>query len=410
MSRKRLNADESRQIVDELLRRAKSNLAANASGSELWATLQKMLDPSLPFECHQLCYQKVYEGVGDVKPAWIPSEDTIQKTNIYKTMKKYGFETYQNLYEWSVGKESRDHFWMESMKNIEVAWENEPTAAFDMSNGGAAHVQYFPGGRLNISDSCFNKRDPLDPALVYCLESDPRCIRNMSFQTLDALSNQVANGITTKLNLGPGDAIGICMPMTPESVSIYLGIVKAGCVVVSIADSFSSEEIATRCRLGKAKAIFTQDVLVRGTKVLPLFRRVLEADHVIGEMEHTSTEGGDDLKETKSDDGSSYAPMRIVIIPVALHSGPYSESAVDDMGSTWTQVDSKGNPFPLHDSVLSLIRDDHDSSWYDLLHGCSEEFESVKLNSMDPCNILFSSGTTGEPKAIVWSHSTPIKV
>eukprot|EP00606_Chrysophyceae_sp_TOSAG23-5_P000320 GSChrysophyteH2.ASY1.ANO1.1429.1 assembled CDS len=28
---------------------------------------------------------------------------------------------------------------------------------------------------------------------------------------------------------------------------------------------------------------------------------------------------------------------------------------------------------------------------------------------MDPCNILFSSGTTGEPKAIVWSHSTPIK-
>ena len=40
---------------------------------------------------------------------------------------------------------------------------------------------------------------------------------------------------------------------------------------------------------------------------------------------------------------------------------------------------------------------------------CSDEFKAVVRDAMDPCNILFSSGTTGEPKAIVWSHSTPIK-
>jgi acetyl-CoA synthetase len=67
------------------------------------------------------------------------------------------------------------------------------------------------------------------------------------------------------------------MPMTPESVAIYLGIVKAGCAVVSIADSFSAIEIETRMRLSDAKGIFTQDVIYRDAKVLPLYTRVLEA-------------------------------------------------------------------------------------------------------------------------------------
>jgi acyl-coenzyme A synthetase/AMP-(fatty) acid ligase len=48
------------------------------------------------------------------------------------------------------------------------------------------------------------------------------------------------------------------MPMTVEAVVIYLGIVLAGCAVVSIADSFVAAEIAMRLRISAAKAIFTQ--------------------------------------------------------------------------------------------------------------------------------------------------------
>lgn len=47
--------------------------------------------------------------------------------------------------------------------------------------------------------------------------------------------------------------------------------------VVSIADSFSAAEIATRLRLGGAKGIFTQDVIYRNDKTLPLYDRVLES-------------------------------------------------------------------------------------------------------------------------------------
>ena len=82
--------------------------------------------------------------------------------------------------------------------------------------------------------------------------------------------SQVAHAVQYKLHLSPGSAVGICMPMTPESVAIYLGIIKAGmfsnfkhvlilvwssllltftdrvfpgCAVVSIADSFSAAEV-----------------------------------------------------------------------------------------------------------------------------------------------------------------------
>ena len=55
-----------------------------------------------------------------------------------------------------------------------------------------------------------------------------------------------------------GDTIAIDMPMTVTAVIIYLAIILAGFVVVSIADSFAPKEIATRLRVSGAKAIFTQ--------------------------------------------------------------------------------------------------------------------------------------------------------
>jgi acetyl-CoA synthetase len=384
---------DSSKVAKEFVSTAKSAAGVNASANTVWSILQRKLSPSHSFSVHKKCYDEVYNGIDDVKPAWIPSKECAEKTNIFKTMTNNGFSSYEQFYEWSVGSKSRDDFWMESAKNIKIEWEKAPSASFDITADGAAHVNYFPDGRLNISDSCFNKRDPLEPALIYSMESEPRNLREMSFETLDSLSNQIANGITNKLGLKPGDAVGICMPMTPESIAVYLGIVKAGCVVVSIADSFSPDEIATRCRISNAKAIFTQDVIFRGAKFLPLFQRVFDADQIVQESE-------------KSDSQS----MRIVVLPGMLHASSYPDISKDDKGSTWTDKDSEGNEVPMHDSVLSSMRKDHDVSWYTFLDLCSKEYTSVKRSAMDPCNILFSSGTTGEPKAIVWTHSTPIKV
>ena len=384
---------DSSKIAEQFVSTAKSAAGANASASSIWCVLQQELSPSQSFDIHKKCYEKVYSGIDDVKPAWIPSKEGVESTNIFKTMTKNGFSSYEEFYQWSIDSKSCDDFWMQSAQSIEIDWEKEPSATFDLSDGGAAHVNYFPGGRLNISDSCFNKRDPHEAALIYSMESEPRNLREMSFQTLNLLSNKIANGLTNKLGLKPGDAVGICMPMTPESIAIYLGIVKAGCVVVSIADSFSPDEIAIRCRISNAKAIFTQDVIFRGAKFLPLFERVLAADRIVQESENNASES-----------------MKIMVLPGMLHSSSYPDVPKDDNDSSWSDKDMEGNEIPIHESVSSSMREDIDAGWYDFLELCSEEYTSVKRSAMDSCNILFSSGTTGEPKAIVWSHSTPIKV
>ena len=74
-----------------------------------------------------------------------------------------------------------------------------------------------------------------------------------------------------------GDALAINMPMTVEAVVIYLGIIYAGCAAVSIADSFAPSEISTRLQIAQAKAIFVQDVILRGGKAHPLHERVVKA-------------------------------------------------------------------------------------------------------------------------------------
>eukprot|EP00246_Nothoceros_aenigmaticus_P011503 TRINITY_DN314_c0_g1_i1.p3 TRINITY_DN314_c0_g1~~TRINITY_DN314_c0_g1_i1.p3 ORF type:complete len:133 (+),score=19.06 TRINITY_DN314_c0_g1_i1:415-813(+) len=80
----------------------------------------------------------------------------------------------------------------------------------------------------------------------------------------------VANALH-RFGFRQGDAIAVDMPMTVHAVIIYLAIVLSGCVVVSIADSFAAPEIATRLTISNAKGIFTQDVIVRGAKALPLY-------------------------------------------------------------------------------------------------------------------------------------------
>ena len=165
---------------------------------------------------------------------------------------------------------------------------------------------------------------------------------------MNLLSNRIANSLV-KQGFVSGDAIGIAMPMNQFAVAIYLGIIKMGGIVVSIADSFSSEEIAIRLNITQAKAIFTQDFLYWGDKKLPLYEKVCHDTH----------------------------PAKIIVLPSDVHV-----------------------TLPLRKS---------DIAWEDFLVE-NNQFTAVSCDPMTPCNILFSSGTTGTPKAIIWNHTTPIKV
>src|SRR5262249_42584107 len=142
----------------------------------------------------------------------------------------------------------------------------------DLSAGVKA-PRWFPGASLNIAESCFMA--PADqPAIFHQREGES--LQSMNHGELRLLANRVSNGLI-RAGLQPGDAVAIDMPMHAAAVAIYLGIVQAGCVVVSIADSLAAEEVAVRLKLADAKAVFTQDVLRRGGKELPLYEKLLAA-------------------------------------------------------------------------------------------------------------------------------------
>jgi acetyl-CoA synthetase len=116
---------------------------------------------------------------------------------------------------------------------------------------------------------------------------------------------------------------------------------------VGIADSFAPREIATRLRIANAVGVFTQDLQIRAGKSLPLYANAIEAG----------------------------APRCIVLPAVG------------------------GLKEPLRDK---------DHAWEDFL-STDAPLECEPRAPSDTTNILFSSGTTGDPKAIPWTHTTPLK-
>jgi acetyl-CoA synthetase len=316
------------------------NQCLDSLPTDCWQYLtQRILKPSHPFALHELLYKITFSDWDKSQgfpPAWFPSHEQMQATNIAVLMKELKLDSYAELHAWST--QHRAEFWDIIIQRLGIRLREKYTQIVDLSDG-VESPQWLLDAQFNIVESCF-QTSPDIPAIIF--QPEGGSISTLSYGELYALTNRVANGL---VNAGfqKGDAIAIMMPMTAESVAIYLGIVKAGCIVVSIADSFSSAEITRRLYLSNAKAIFTQDYILRGGKQLPLYNKVVNAN----------------------------APVAIVLgSSVELRPG--------------------------------------DLTWQEFLSS-NEQFDACPTHAGAYTNILFSSGTTGEPKVIPWTQTTPIK-
>lgn len=183
------------------------------------------------------------------------------------------------------------------------------------------------------------------PAVVW--QRPGEALQRQTYGELREQSQRISGAIAAA-GFRPGDRIAVVLPMTALSVSIYLGIVMSGCAVISIADSFAAPEIANRLRIAKARAVITYDQMVRSGKLIPLYSRVKQA-----------------------------TDLPIVVIPDDGFKG--------------------AEPLRNQDVAWDQFLDD------------AEPQDAIVAAASEPINILFSSGTTGEPKAIPWTHLTPIR-
>jgi len=327
----------------QVARRILDAVAAAAADPEgAWRGLtDAVLGRDVPFAAHKLAFDAIYRDWDRSlrpPPSWFPTADETAASNIRAFSDRVGVGVDQ-LFRWTV--DNRAAFWQTVIETLDIRFRRPPSAILDPDSGLEA-PRWLAGSEFNIAESCFNA--PSDAtSIVYQAEGGP--LKTLSYGDLERLSNRVANSIGA-LGLGRGDAVAIAMPMTVEAVAAYLGIVKAGCVVVSIADSFAPEEIATRLRIADALAVVTQDVILRAGKTLPMYEKVVAAG------------------------------ARLAIVIPATGAAP----SLRDGDLTWSEF---------------LVEDD--------------AFTAIACGPDDTTNVLFSSGTTGDPKAIPWTHTTPIK-
>lgn len=341
------------------------------SSPQTWTLLSKrLLHPLLPFSFHQMMYYGCFKDFGPDPPAWSPDPEAAMLTNVGQLLERRGKEFLGSTYKDPIS--SFSHFQEFSVSNPEVYWKtilDEISVSFSvppqcilsentsressLANPGG---QWLPGAYVNPAKTCLtlNCKRTLDDVVIRWRDegNDDMPVSSLTLEELRSEVWLVAYAINA-LGLDRGSAIAIDMPMNVESVIIYLAIVLAGHVVVSIADSFAPLEISTRLKISEAKAIFTQDLIIRGDKSIPLYSRVVNAQ----------------------------APMAIVI--------------------------------PTKGCSFSMNLRDGDISWHDFLEKATDlrgdEFAAVEQPVEAFTNILFSSGTTGEPKAIPWTHVTPFK-
>ncbi|NEP16685.1 MAG: AMP-binding protein [Leptolyngbya sp. SIO4C1] len=278
-------------------------------------------------------------SVSSPAAGWFPTRAEIEQTHIAALQQQLGLESYAALHRWSVTH--RAEFWQLLIERLGIVLQQPYQTLLDCSDG-VEQARWLVGARLNIAASCFLAPD--DAIAVLYQPTSDAALERWRYGDLDQLSNRVANGLAAQ-GYRAGDAIAIVMPMTPTAVAIYLGIVKLGGVVVSIAESFAPSEIATRLQIAQTKAVFTQTELLRQGKRLPLYSQVIAAK----------------------------AP-RAIVLPVGTQ---------------------------------RVLRSG-DLAWHRFL-SANSQFQAVPRHPDDATNILFSSGTTGPPKAIPWSQTTPIK-
>ncbi len=334
-----LTDDNTKKIVEKI------NKTLSCEPAEVaWKKISKtILSPQLPFSFHLLvfsCCFPEWQIHPTTAPAWLPDAEQKNSTHLAQSMGETEQHTLSAFHAWTVN--SPTHFWQYVLTKLHIQFAVAPTQICDLTLG-PENPRWLVNAKFNIAASCF-KADPQKIAIIQQKKNGP--LDYFTYAELDKLSNRIANSLQ-KMGFISGDAIAINLPMNFHAVAIYFGIIKMGGVVVSIADSFSKDEIASRLRIAQAKGIFTQDVLLRDEKTLPLYEKVAASD----------------------------APVAIVL--------------------------------PVQTNLTVTLRS-HDIAWQDFLLA-EEHFDLYLANAETPCNILFSSGTTGDPKAIPWTHATPIK-
>ncbi len=279
---------------------------------------------------------------------WEPSEDFKANATITRYMgwlkeRSLSFEDYTELWEWSVT--DLDGFWSSVWDFFEV--ESSRPYETVLGRREMPGAEWFPGAEINYAEHVFRNANPDEPALIH--QSELRPLAETSWRELRDRVAAIAAGFKS-MGVGRGDRVVAYLPNTPEAVVAFLACASIGAVWSSCSPDFGAGSVVDRFAQIEPKVLVACDGYRYGGKDFDRTDVVASLQQEIPSLAQT------------------------VLLPY-LNDEP-DTGALDDV--------------VLWDDVISANG------------GAELSFERVPFEH--PLWVLYSSGTTGLPKAIVHSQ------
>jgi len=278
---------------------------------------------------------------------WQPSPERQHRSALGRYLRwlsdRYGhtFEGYDQLWQWSV--RDLESFWASVWEFCGVLAHKpyEVVLADDRMPG----ARWFVGAELNYVANVFRSRPPAQPAIIFQREGGP--LREMTWRDLESQVGAVARALK-EMGVAQGDRVAAYTPNIPEAVVAFLACASLGAVWSSCSPDLGTQSVVERFRQIEPKVLIAADGYRYGGKPFDRIPVIAQLQERLSTVERT------------------------VLVPY-LHPQP----------------DTAG----LRGVVL----------WEELLKRPAP-VEPVPVPFDHPLWVLYSSGTTGPPKAIVQGH------
>jgi acetyl-CoA synthetase len=189
---------------------------------------------------------------------WVPTRELIAASNVGRFMEAHAIASFDELVARSIAEP--EWFWDAVVQFLGLVWTTPYDRVLDTSNG-IEWAQWFTGGTLNLATNCVD-RHAADPetanttALIW--EGEDGATRTLTYRELQALVDRIAGALSDR-GIGEGDAVGIFLPMIPETAAALLAVAKLGAVFLPIFSGYAPEAIAVRLNDAEAQALITAD-------------------------------------------------------------------------------------------------------------------------------------------------------